>query len=306
MKKNYIIYAPSFNENSGGSIVLHRLCDLLNSIGEKAYLWKYYGTKPLLDKKMPIRSLYIFLRFLLQKWFGEYKTNPLFNTPIAKKKHLHNSIVIYPEIVSKNPLNADNIVRWFLHKPGYHTGEINYGENELYFFYQDAFNDTSINAQSDNKLMVLYIRNDIYKQTNFAVREGSCYLIKKGKNKPFVHDIKNSICIDDLSHQEISKIFNQTEYFISYDTHTMYSIYALMCGCKSIVIPDEDISKEIWQPIEEIRSGISYGFDDQEYNENNKSRLFSYLKQIDDNTNDSVKIFVSKCELFFNSSYNEK
>lgn len=301
MKNNYIIYAPSFNENSGGSIVLHRLCDLLNSIGEKAYLWQFYGKEPLFDKKKPIRSLYILLRFLLQKWFGEYKTNPLFNTPIATKKHLHNSIVIYPEIVSGNPLKVDNIVRWFLHQPGYHTGEINYGKNELYFFYQDAFNNPSINVQSDNKLMVLYIRDDIYKQTNFAVREGSCYLIKKGKNKPFVHDMKNSICIDSMSHQEISKVFNQTEYFISYDTHTMYLVYALMCGCKSIVIPDEGISKEIWQPIEDLRSGISYGFDNKEYNENDKNKLFSYIKQIDDNTNNSVKTFVSKSELFFDN-----
>lgn len=35
----FIIYAPSFDENSGGNVVLHRLCDLLNKQGEHAYIW---------------------------------------------------------------------------------------------------------------------------------------------------------------------------------------------------------------------------------------------------------------------------
>ena len=34
----YIIVAPSYDENNGGCVVLHKLCDLLNSQGEKAVL----------------------------------------------------------------------------------------------------------------------------------------------------------------------------------------------------------------------------------------------------------------------------
>ena len=40
---NYIIAAPSYDPNSGGSIVLHKLCDLLNAQGEKAmYIERRY------------------------------------------------------------------------------------------------------------------------------------------------------------------------------------------------------------------------------------------------------------------------
>jgi hypothetical protein len=44
--------------------------------------------------------------------------------------------------------------------------------------------------------------------------------------------------IDGKSHGEIAKIFNEYEYFVSYDPHTAYTIYARMCGCIPIVIPD--------------------------------------------------------------------
>lgn len=299
MKKNYIIYAPPFNENIGGSIALHKLCDLLNSIGEQAYLWKALE-KPTFKFRAPIKSTYNLLRYLVHKYYEKYEIFALFNTPIANKKALKNSIVIYPEVVNGNPLKAKNIVRWFLHKPGFHTGQINFGQNELYFYYQNAFNDDIINVYPDNKLMVLFIRDDIYKQTNFMEREGICYLIRKGKKKPIVHDMTNSICIDGMSHMEISVVFNKMEYFISYDTHTMYQIYALMCGCKVIVIPDEGITKEIWQPIQELRDGISYGMNDIEVSEKNKSKLFDYLRKEEKNSYNSAQVFVSKCEFFFN------
>ncbi len=298
MKKNYIIYAPSFNENSGGAIALHKLCDSLNAIGEKAYLWKW-AYKPKFNRKTPLKSSYIRLSFLFHQCFDRYMTCPLFNTPIANRTHLKNSIVIYPEIISGNPLKAKHVVRWFLHKPGFHTGEINYGTNELYFFYNDTFNDPSINPNSANKLKVVLIRDDIYKQTHFGPRKGSCYMLRKGTNKPIVHDTRNAVCIDDMSHQQIAQVFNKVEFFISYDPYTMYTSYAVMCGCKTIVVPDEGISKELWQPNKELRKVFSYGFEDREVSEDAQKILIEHLQQEQDKAINHVQEFVRKCELFF-------
>ena len=93
----FIIYAPPFDENSGGNVLLHRLCDLLNKEGESAYirLW---------DMPQPNNS-------------GIYGS---FNTPLAKISDLSdNTIVVYPEVVSGNPLMAKNVVRWLLYHPGF-------------------------------------------------------------------------------------------------------------------------------------------------------------------------------------------
>ena len=299
MKNNkefkFIIYASNFNENSGGQIVLHKLCDILNQLGEKAYLYPYFY-EPMIELNKPVRSLYRILRYLVQKiGFYKLRTNPHFNTPIINKKDINDKcIVVYPEIINGNPLKCKNVVRWFLHKPGFHTGEINYGKNELYFFYQHIFNDKSINPDQDNLLYISWIMDDIYKQTNFRERSGSCYMLRKGKNKKIVHNISNSILLDGKSHVEIAKIMNECEYFISYDSETMYSPYAVLCGCKSIVIPNEGVSKEQWQPIEELRYGVAYGFDDLEEAERTKHLVLEVLKKKEQESLKMVEQFIKK------------
>ncbi len=90
----FFIYAPPFDENSGCNIVLHRLCDLLNKQGERAYIWLWGG------QSQPHKS-------------GICER---FNTPFAKLSDLSdNTIVVYPEVVSGNPLKAKNVVRWLLY-----------------------------------------------------------------------------------------------------------------------------------------------------------------------------------------------
>lgn len=141
--------------------------------------------------------------------------------------------------------------------------------------------------------------NDIYKQTNFGERSENCYILRKGKGRKIIHELENSILIDGLSHREIADIFNKVEYCISYDLYTTYSQYAVMCGCKSIVVPENGLSKEEWYTGEESRYGIAYGFDDLDYAEKTKDKLISYLKQQEKESEDNVKKFIKKCKNFF-------
>ena len=53
MTRRFIIYVPSFDENIGGNIALHRLCDLLNRQGETARLWPYI---PRVNPGGPLKS----------------------------------------------------------------------------------------------------------------------------------------------------------------------------------------------------------------------------------------------------------
>ena len=298
IKLKFIVYASHFNENSGGQIVLHRLCDLLNKNGEEAYIKPFYY-KPLIELSKPIRSIYRVFRYIFYIVTGYIKINKNFNTPIYKGKIDEKCIVIYPEITSANPLDAKKVVRWFLHKPGFHTGEIKYGKDELYFFYQIIFNDEKINPNKDHLLRVVWFRDDIFKQTNFNKRNDSCYMLRKGKNRSIVHDTTNSILLDGKSNQEIAIIMNECEYFISYDMETMYSQYAVLCGCKSIVVPKEGITKEQWQPKKEFRYGIAYGFDDIEEAEKTKHMVSNILKNEEMNSNKSVEYFINKCYEYF-------
>ncbi|MFW2602026.1 hypothetical protein [Aliarcobacter butzleri] len=293
----FIIYTHRYNVNSGGLIVLHFLCHLLNSLGEEAYLWPSY--RPIFDIKKPFKSLIQILKYYKKELHRPFAINENWNTPILKnKKEVDNSIVVYPEIVKNNPLGAKYVVRWLLHKPGFHDGKVNFGKNELIFGYGEKFSTFEYPITKSNTLYLTYIMTDIYKQTNFSNRQGSCHMIRKGRNKNFVHE-KSSLLVDGMTHEELNRIFNQKKYFISYDTYTYYSIYASLCGCISIVIPDDGISKTEWHPKIEDTYGLAYGIDDIEYAKNTKQKMIEYIKLQENYNMISVKNFVEKCNNYF-------
>jgi hypothetical protein len=295
---NFIIYSPAYDEKVGGSIVLHRLCDLINKEGGQAYL---YPMRPHFNIEKPIAStLDVLFHFLKNSRKSNFKRNVAFNTPIASIWDKKNSIIVYPEIISGNPLREKKVVRWLLHKPGFHTGLIRYDPEDLVFYFQDAFNEHSLDLKIGGKLQVVYPRTDIYRKTNFGERRGTCYLLRKGKGRKILHDLNNSLLIDDLSHEQIAKIFNQTERLISYDMYSLYSQYAAICGCISIVVPEEGVDKENWQPIEELRYGISYGFDDIEWAKKTQGKVAEYLSSQESNSSQSVRDFIAFCNHHFN------
>ena len=279
--KKYLLYTPKYDENVGGVIAMHKLCHLLNLAGQKAFLWKYEE-----DNTFLINSSFI--------------------TPTLYTEDLDKFIVVYMEIIAGNPLNAPNVIRWFLNKPGFFTEEIKYGKNELYFYFQKVFNDIEINTDVDNQLYVTHFMDDQYKQINFAKRRGSCYIVRKGKDRKIVHDLLESIQIDGLSHKEIAAIFNEREYFYSYDLYTAYTFFAIMCGCIPIVVPEENISMEQWHSDEYLRYGIAYGENDIEYVYKTKHKIFETLQILEDKAKVNVEKFIRKSQEFFKTTYKTK
>ena len=293
----YVIYAPNYDENIGGAIVLHRLCDLLNRHGVKSCIYPM-GTN--LNKSKYLRSLDNFRVGPMGGFYKEkYKRCEKFNTPLCYFIDSKNDVVVYPEIVSGNPLGVTKVVRWLLHKPGYFTGEQQYGKNDLVFFFQKAFLIKNGLKNIGGELRVMYMQS-AYKNNENPDRKGACYIIRKGAGRELVHNPKNSILIDGRTHKEIAEIFNKTEKCISYDMYTMYSRYAAACGCLSIVVPDPAISKLQWRPEEELRWGVAYGFDDIEWAKSTQDKVLPALEHQEQSANkESIENFIEKCEKYF-------
>ncbi|TYK65594.1 hypothetical protein [Colwellia echini] len=277
------MYTPGFVETNGGSIAMHRLCDLINYNGFEAFIW--LGTLE-----------------------SEVKVHDDFNTPAINTDKLDDFIVVYTEIVSGNPLNAKHVIRWFLNKPGFFTNKINYGNNELYFYQQIVFNDTDYNSNLENKLYVSYFNKKLWQQTNFNKRSGSGYLLRKGRGREISHNLENSIKIDGMNHSEMEIIFNKVKYFYSYDLQTAYTMFAAMCGCIPIVIPQKNVSACEWQPREELRYGIAYGDTKEEiaYSNNTREKIIPYLDKLNEETKSDVKSFIKKSQSFFSINYKTK
>lgn len=266
--KKIIIYTPSYDENSGGRVVLHYLCHLANSIGFEAYLVKS-AEITLFDFKKPLRSIYRILRGSISL-LTPLKTNKNFNTPVLKRlpKNLDDYMVVYYELVIGNPLNAKNVIRYMLHFPGYHTGYAFFGFNEYHILWEDVTNVMDFPHCERQKfpMKVTYMLENIYHKNeslNYDERTVDCFMIRKGVGKPFVHP-NSAIKLDGLRHDQIAKIFKKSRYFYCYDEYTMYCRFAAMCGCIPIVVPDyESKKKEDWNISRFVTHGIAYGLEER-------------------------------------------
>ena len=53
-KMRFVIYAPRYRSDSGGAIVLHKLCDVLNGLGHRASVWPLW--KPRASTLLALRQ----------------------------------------------------------------------------------------------------------------------------------------------------------------------------------------------------------------------------------------------------------
>lgn len=101
--KEFYLYAPPYKRASAGVTVIHMLCDQLNRHGYPAYMvpdYRYFG----------------------KLGYSNFSSKNSLICPVVSRLELERSlsekkipIVIYPETILGNPLNAKNIVRYLLY-----------------------------------------------------------------------------------------------------------------------------------------------------------------------------------------------
>lgn len=304
--KKFIIYAPPYDENSGGSIVLHKLCHLLNKLGREAFIYPHLPTFEINVGNMDNIDKFKAQIINQIKDSKNFLTCANFTTPVISPNPgdfaAEDMIVIYPEVTQGNPLRAKNIIRWLLHTPGFHTGNIFFGSNELYFFHgennRNGFN-YPFSQISSTMLDIMHIPIDLYNNKNNINRQGVAYCLRKNKNPFFIHDPQNSVCIDGKSHLEISKIFDQCETFISYDPYTLYSTLAVISGCKSIVAPQNHKKINDVYPDLSFMNGIAYGFEDLVRAQETTPLLFKRISDIEKNNELKIIYFLKEVDGYF-------
>lgn len=284
MTGNYIIVTPAFSENNGGALFLHHLAHELNCMGERALLWR----------SRPHWKRSIFKRLLWMVRSGTMKISPDLNTPLARRSDLTpNSIVVYPEIVLGNPLDAKNIVRWLLYKPGLrHPYE--FGNNEMFFRVGEITDLPEVTGGALD--LLLWIINSTYRNENRPIRDGVCYIVRKGEAKPRIPETEaaDAICIERMSHAQINDVFNRCHTFYSYDEATMYSQYAAIAGCTSVVIPGLYRNREDWAKNHNLgRYGIAYGIDDIPHAKATRHKVLELLRAEEVKGKETVKNFAA-------------
>lgn len=246
----YIIVAPAYDENNGGSLFLHRLAERLQELGHSVQLSLQGPIYPLSRRKR--LSAFIFP--------AKRTIGPGSNLKwLRQGQSIGDAIVVYPEVVPGNPLGAKHVVRWLLNKPGLVHPFVE-TQGEMYFKAGNFSDDPTLTGHAP--LLTAWRINPVYSNRLSTDRSGTCYMVRKGRDRDIVHELEGSICLDGKSHTEIAEIFNRSEVFYCYDEMTMYSQYAALCGCLSVVIPKYFTSHEDYIATRRIaRFGVSYGFD---------------------------------------------
>lgn len=276
-KINFVVISPEFNANSGGIIALHKLADKLCKFGEIAYI------------NVPT------LKSSSAKFIEKNDLSTL---------DLNQTMVIYPEIISGNPLNAKYVTRWLLNTPGLIAGDGKYSENDLIYKYWQYFNAPD-ETKVKGELRCLDLKLDVFINNN-SPRIGECFLIKKGYktkrvlNKHSYHSLNLDAFISD---EYLVNVFNEKLMFVSYDTMTYHSIQAALCGCISIVIPDENISKEEWiQKAPINKYGIAYGLNDIAWAKQTMHLVKGHLESLEQECDQLIKNYIHDCYTHINKN----
>ena len=149
----------------------------------------------------------------------------------------NDDIVVYPEIVSGNPMGGKTVARWVLNYPGLLGGQKEYDPKELVFTWDKKYYDAHV--------MTVPIIEDFFRNEGLK-RSGQCFWIGKGKRP----DIENyntdnwtEITYDwPATREELAKLLNEKETFYTYDNNTALISEAKACGCKVVIIGETDTS----------------------------------------------------------------
>ena len=214
-----IIYLHQpFNLSDGGVTVQYYLASILDSLGVDVKICNVYD-----NNKQNI----IFNKFI--SFFAATNTR---------------SIVIYCEGVIGNPLNSQRVVRWMLSKLGtnvpfnYH---LTWSPSELVYFFNSEIN--LVKYKNYKQLTALFV-NPILKNLN-KKRKSTCFTTRKSQIQDYqnIHSTDSFEVTRNHSQTDYLEIFNNYEMFISYDTLSMLSIIASLCGCISIIYPISGVLK---------------------------------------------------------------
>jgi hypothetical protein len=208
-KRVYIILSPGIvTGKSNGIRVLHYLSKELQNRGYEAYM---YTPKPHSDEYNYISKI--------------------------TEEHKNNAIVIYPELISGNPLSIKNAVRWTLNKPGLLGVQKSFYKSELIFTWNKEFyKDVPV-------LQIPYVDRTIFYNDNSPKTQDCVFVYKKGKFR-IIPELENLTEINmsyPETREELGALLRSTGTLYSYDDCTAIIDEARECGANVKIITKDDI-----------------------------------------------------------------
>lgn len=205
LKTPYLVWAPSWLEESSGARALHYLCHALNEMGQRAYM-------------IQINQVYYLNYRLRTPLFTEAENN-------FYEHHGINPIVIYPDIVEGNPLSSRKVVRWLLAPRGKYGGSTTFPETDKVYGYTKDIDENVLCLPTFDEAIYYPPKDD-------QTRSGACYYAHKYDR---IHGNKllpltESMTRCEGSPEQIANILRSHEKCYIYERSEI-AVTALLCGC---------------------------------------------------------------------------
>lgn len=221
----FLIVTPNFTHRSAGVRALFRLCHHLNCTGYPSAV-------------IPIPG----------KSIDDYSPWNVF----GYKGEIDNAVVIYPEIISGNPYDAEKVVRWVLNEPGLLGGEKYYADNEIVFVYDPQkinIANTAIKTPIglERVLWVGVVDPSVIYPDDKVEKTIDCSFYNKGHYLSTQFPLDPSLGVKRIKDitpdaDSLGNVLRQTRTLYSYDHYSNILREAVICGCEVRVID----SKGIW------------------------------------------------------------
>jgi len=266
-----VVVSGAFDKGQrGGIITTHKLVKMLKEKGVDAYVYGSQGDTMPGVEEAPIP--------LLQS--GKFTA-------------------IYPEGWDKNHLKAQQAFLWLLHKPKH-----KYEGMDGIFYFEPAYMDDPMGylpkdlIRHAEQLKLVDINLSIYSNDRNN-RKGVCYVYHKNQQArlgEWVRDMDGTeewLNVDFANPYDdyLPAIFNSRESFYSFDPFTFYNILAAACGCRSVVHPIPEVSKEEYIQQRPFAEWLCYGLDDIVEDQETKARkaLLNLSKLTEQQINNLIK-----------------
>lgn len=300
----FLIAAPQYLPQSGGVMVLHDLCETLNAIGHTAALVFFHNgnaTEQNFEFSISNNSIHH------KPSIDYYKFSTEYGNEISE--FLKDGIVIYPDLISGNPLNAQRTVRYVLNK----------NKNTFHNDYILSF--SKIFHESSNFNLFRIFRNPFIHDVGslpWTERNLNATYIGKGSSFGDCSRIKNSILIErdwPKDKEQLGLLLRQVKFFYTWDSVSATNYDAVISGCVPIFLSNSPIGKNMVDEMEpgmfpainysETDSSMPDGIDTNFISET-LSKMKNTINSLSDKWDLRVGEFASHCENFFKSTQDNR
>ena len=227
----FVIVAPPYSLRSGGVMVLHDLCEALNRCGHRAGMVFAHGGNATEQNF----SYAVSNHPSLYREGGDYH---YFQDEQEAKQAILYGTVVYPDLITGNPLGAKNVVRYLLNfnEPDFpgdfvlaFSAVFSKNADHVLFkpFHHPAFNDLGTANWRDRTLDLTYI--------------------SKGPSFIECHRINNTILVErdyPRDKEQLALLLRQCRFFYTWDCVSATNIDALMCGDFPVLLHDKQINRD--------------------------------------------------------------